>query len=94
VISRRAVRDFALMHADAATPLDVWYRIAKSSRWRKLVEVRAACPSAEAVGELTVFNVKGNTYRLIARIDYRSGTIFIRAILTHADYDKGDWKRR
>jgi len=93
VISRRALRDFSRNHVDSARALDAWYRIAKASRWKSLVEVQATWPSAEAVGQLTVFNVKGNTYRLIARINYLSGTLFIRAVLTHAEYDKGNWKR-
>ncbi len=93
VISRRSLRDFAVTHANAGMALDAWYRIAKAARWNNLVEVQATWPSAEAVGELTVFNIKGNTYRLIARINYRSGTLFIRSVLTHAEYDKGTWKR-
>ena len=93
IISRRALRDFAATHANAEAPLDAWYRIAKAAVWKNLVEIQATWPSAEAVGELTVFNIKGNTYRLIARINYRSGTIFIRAVLTHTEYDKGAWKQ-
>ena len=92
VISRRALRDFAATHAGAEVPLDAWYRIAKAAQWKHLVEVQATWPSAESVGDLTVFNVKGNTYRLIVRINYRTGTIFIRDVLTHAEYDKGKWK--
>nr|WP_309730775.1 type II toxin-antitoxin system HigB family toxin [Chamaesiphon sp. OTE_75_metabat_556] len=53
---------------------------------------RAAYPSADLVGIYTVFNIKGNHYRLIAQINYRSGTIFVRNILTHAEYDKEQWK--
>ena len=93
VISRRALRYFALGHANSDRPLDAWYKIAKAARWRNLAEIQRTWPSAEAVGELTVFNIKGNTYRLIARINYRNGTLFIRAVLTHAGYDKGNWKR-
>jgi mRNA interferase HigB len=93
IISRRALRDFAIIHANAEAPLDTWYRIAKAAAWKSLVEIQETWPSSEAVGELTIFNIKGNTYRLVARINYRSGTIFIRAVLTHAEYDKGAWKR-
>jgi mRNA interferase HigB len=92
VISRKALRDFAATHADAATPLDAWYRIAKQASWASLVDVRAVYPSADLVGAFVVFNIKGNAYRLIARIDFRSKTLFIRGIYTHADYDRGKWK--
>lgn len=93
VISRRALKEFATVHSGAGVALDAWYRIAKAARCGNLIEVQMTFPSAEAVGELTVFNIKGNTYRLIARINYESGTLFIRAVLTHSEYDKGAWKR-
>lgn len=41
----------------------------------------------------TVFNLGGNSFRLIAGINYESQTIFIKDVLTHAEYDKGDWKK-
>jgi mRNA interferase HigB len=54
--------------------------------------VRRTYSAAEAVGDYTVFNIKGNTYRLIARIEYRLQIIFVKAVLTHAEYDKDQWK--
>lgn len=50
----------------------------------------AAWPTADQVGRLTVFNIGGNEYRLVTYIDYRRHKVFIRAVLTHAGYDKGD----
>jgi mRNA interferase HigB len=49
-------------------------------------------PSADLVGELVVFNVRGNRYRLITRFIYEKGRVYIRRVLTHAEYDRGDWK--
>jgi len=49
-------------------------------------------PSADGVGKYTVFNIKGNAYRLIVEINYRSRRLFLRHVLTHAEYDKGAWK--
>lgn len=92
IISRKRLLAFALVHADAEVSLDTWYRIAKSAEWQNLVELKEAYPSADLVGIYTVFNIKGNHYRLIAEINYRSGTLFVRNILTHAEYDKEDWK--
>ncbi len=51
------------------------------------------CPSADGVGKYTVFNIKGNAFRLIAEINYRTGRLYIRHVLTHAAYDRGGWKR-
>jgi len=74
-------------------PLDIWYRIAKKATWRNLMEVRRELPTADAVGEFTVFNIKGNAYRLITEINYRTGRVFLRYVLTHAEYSKGGWKK-
>lgn len=80
-------------HADLAGPLDIWYRLAKRAEWRSLEDVRATFPAADAVGRYTVFNIKGNGYRLIVEMNYRTGRVFIRHVLTHADYDKGGWNQ-
>jgi mRNA interferase HigB len=92
VLSRKALKEAAQKHGDLAKPLDVWYRIAKGADWKSLADVCAIFPSADAVGKYTVFNVKGNAYRLIVEINYRTGRVFIRYILTHQEYDKDKWK--
>jgi mRNA interferase HigB len=94
VISRKALRDFADSHRDAEAPLDDWYRIAKRSRWTSIVDVRKPYPQADAVGEFTVFNVGGNKYQLATFINYRTGKIFVRHVMTHGEYSREDWKRR
>ncbi len=93
VISRKALRAFAESHGDAAAPLDVWYKTAKAAQWKNLTEVQQTYSAAQAVEGLTVFNIKGNDYRLIVNIRYAYGIIFIHWIGTHAEYDKGKWKR-
>lgn len=92
VISRKKLVEFSAIHADAETALDTWYRATKTANWHNLVEVKEVFPSADLFGVFTVFNIKGNRYRLIAEINYRSGTVFVRHILTHSNYDKGSWK--
>lgn len=93
VISRKRLLEAAQVHADLSAPLDAWYRIAKKAEWRSLEDVRRVFPSADGVGKFTVFNFKGNTFRLIAEVNYSSGRIYIRHVLTHAAYDTGGWKR-
>ena len=93
IITRRRLLEFGERHADAAEPLDVWFRTAKAAKWSSLVDVRGALPAADLVGDLTVFNIKGNAYRLVTFVNYRSQAIYIRDILTHAEYSKGGWKR-
>jgi mRNA interferase HigB len=92
VISRKALKDVVSRHADLESPLDTWYRIAKKAQWKSLTDVRKTYSSADAVGEYTVFNIKGNEYRLIVKIHYETGRIFIDNVLTHAEYDKDRWK--
>ncbi len=93
VISRKRLLDAAKRHGDLSAPLDLWYRVAKKAEWKSLDEVRQTFPSADAVGKYTVFNIKGNSYRMIAEINYRSRRIFVRQVLSHADYERGGWKQ-
>jgi len=90
IISRKMLREFVQRHPDSATPLDAWFRIASAARWQSLADVRQAYPHADLVVRFTVFNVKGNTYRLITVIKYAPAIIYIRKVMTHGEYDKGD----
>ena len=93
VISRKKLREAAALHGDLEIPLDIWFRIAKTAHWKSLLEVRQVFPSADQVEGYTVFNIKGNAYRLITKIFYKYGRVYVRHVLTHAEYDKGDWKK-
>ena len=92
VISYRRLREFAEKHADSREALENWYRIASKAAWSNLVEVQTVFPKAEAVSNFTVFNLKGNRYRLIVSIDYQKQLIYVKYVLTHAEYDKEKWK--
>jgi mRNA interferase HigB len=92
VISRRKLKEAATRHDDLEGALDAWFRITKKTLWRNLAEVRKTFASADSVGKWTVFNIKGNQYRLIAEINYVFGRIYIRHVLTRAEYDRGGWK--
>ena len=94
VISRKALREFADDHKDAERPLDDWYRTTKRLRWTSLVDVRKTYPHADAVDKFTVFNIGGNKYRLAAQIDYRTGKVYVRHVMTHEEYSREDWKKR
>jgi mRNA interferase HigB len=93
VISKPAILTFAGKHPDALVPLMNWYRIARKARWSSLAEVKRDFGHADIVGRRTVFNIHGNDYRLIARVNFRTHRVFILHILTHSAYNKGDWKR-
>ncbi len=92
IISRKKLKEAAVRRVELEGPLDAWFRIAKKAAWRSLADVRKTFSSADAAGKWTVFNIKGNQYRLIAEINYNSGRIYIRHVLTHAEYNRGGWK--
>jgi mRNA interferase HigB len=69
-----------------------WYRTTKRAAWRSLMETRRDFPHADSVGVFTVFNIGGNNFRLIAAIKYRWQIVYVRHILTHAEYEKDKWK--
>lgn len=83
VISRKALRGFADAHKDAETPLDDWYRTVKRLQWVSLVDIRNTYPHADAVGNFTVFNIGENKYWLATYINYRTGKVYIRHVMTH-----------
>ncbi len=93
VISRKKLKEAAARRADLEGPLGAWFRIAKKALWRNLSDVRQTYSSADSVDKWTVFNIKGNQYRLITEINYQFGRIYIRHVLTHAEYDRGGWKQ-
>jgi mRNA interferase HigB len=89
VISRKPLREFAARHPPAKAPLDAWYAEACRADWASFADVKATYGSADVVsGNRVVFNIGGNKYRLIVKVAYRSRTIYVRFVGTHADYDK------
>lgn len=92
VISRKAIVRYTERHAEAGASLDTWYRVTRRADWRSLADVRAVFPNADRVAGKYVFNIAHNRYRLIAEINFRSGCVFIRDILTHAEYERGGWQ--
>jgi len=98
VISRHKIKEFTASHGSSLSALDSWYRIIKRNNFSSFQDLRSTFPSADRVvlengANLTVFNIAGNNLRLIAAIHYQSQILFIRHILTHAEYAKNKWKR-
>ena len=91
-ISLKEIHAFVKVHSDSEASLTASYKIARKAQWRSLQEVRQVYPHADLVGRYTVFNIKGNHYRLIAEVNYKYQQILIREILTHKEYAKDRWK--
>jgi len=92
LISIRNLRADAGKFPDATEQVEAWYDVVKCASWQHLEDVKQIYSSADSVGNFTVFNIKGNAYRLIVDIDYETQTIYYKYFLTHADYDKDRWK--
>jgi mRNA interferase HigB len=91
VIAKSTLRQFWLKHADSEQALKAWYQETDSSAWQHPNDIKAEYPSASILGNnRIVFNIKGNNYRLIVKINYAYQMCWIRFIGTHAEYDKID----
>ena len=92
IISNSALRAFAALHPQANEPLQGWRRVIEKNRFDHWAELKATFNTMDKVGELTVFDIGGNKYRLIAYIRFEKQILYIKTVLTHQDYDKGAWK--
>src|SRR5436305_1003771 len=92
IISKKRLVAAGQRHPDALAPLIRWYRVARKALWNDVHEARADFPHADPVGKFTVFNIKKNEYRLITVVHYNRFKVYVRAVLTHEEYDKGKWK--
>ena len=91
--------DFIATHRDAESSLNRWRQAAENARWESLIDVRRTFPTADGVYVrrrviVTVFNIRGNNYRLLTTIVYGLELITVLDLLTHAEYDKGKWKSK
>ncbi|KTT16247.1 type II toxin-antitoxin system HigB family toxin [Pseudacidovorax intermedius] len=81
--------DFKRKHADARGPLDAWRSEAERSRWTGPQDIKTRYPNASILADnKVIFNIMGNTYRLVIKAKYRNGLILIEWVGTHAEYDK------
>ena len=93
IISRKALREFAQRHPDSKTALDSWFHLVRTNQFESFNALRQVFPSADKVGDLIVFDIGGNKYRLITAIHFNRQKVYVRHILTHPEYDKGRWKK-
>ena len=80
------------MHADANQPLQDFRSLLESCTFANFAQLKATFASVDKVGERYVFNIGGNKYRLVAAIAFKPGLLWVKAVLTHSEYDKGAWK--
>lgn len=92
IVKRGALIAFWQEHPGARASLESWYGVVRGATWQTPAEMRAVYHNADLVGRRTVFNIAGNKYRLIARVNYQAQRVFVLYILTHSEYDRGKWK--
>ena len=92
IISNRALRVFAAEHPQALESLQAWRRVIEKNRFGNWAELKVAFNAIDRVGELTVFDIGGNKYRVITYIRFEKQIVYVKAVLTHREYDKGAWK--
>lgn len=89
IITRKRLLDFGKKYASAAGPLLEWERIMRRKEYSQHLDVKADFPKADFIGpRRTVFNICGNQYRLVVDMRYDIGRIYIRHVVTHAEYDR------
>ena len=93
VITRKRLNEFAGEYPETKTALVHWYQLVKQNDFISFSELRLMFPSADQISKLTIFNIGGNKARLVAAIHYNRKKIYIRAVLTHAEYDEDRWRK-
>ncbi len=89
IISRRTLREYWQTHPDAKQPLQAWYTNVKRADWRTPNDVKVSYRNASFVANnRVIFNIKGNSYRLVVAINYEYRIVYIRFIGTHQEYDR------
>lgn len=91
VFSKAILRDFWKKHSSSEQQLKAWYKETENSSWKFPGDIKKEYPSASIVANnRVVFNINGNKYRLVVKINYQRGWVFVRFIGTHIDYDSID----
>ena len=93
MISKRGLLTLTAKHPDTEIECLDWYRIAAAATWTRFDDVRADYPSVDLVGQVLIFNIGRNRYRLIATVFFATHEIYIKALLTHKEYDREEWKK-
>lgn len=92
LISNKPLREFAAVHPDAEASLQAWRRLIERGDFHSFAALRETFATVDKVGPRYVFNIGGNKYRLVAAIAFQPRIVWVKAVLTHGEYDKGAWK--
>jgi mRNA interferase HigB len=93
IVSRKAIKEATAKHGEWGASLNAWHKITKNADWKNFADVRKSWKNSDAVGRFVVFDISHNRCRLIASIKYKWRMVYIRHILSHAEYDEKEWQR-
>ena len=89
IIARKTLRIFWEKHADAEMSLRAWFHEAKVAKWKNFQQIKKLYPAADVrLNNRVIFDIKGNRYRLIAKIHYNTGIVYLRFVGTHEQYSR------
>jgi mRNA interferase HigB len=89
IIAKRTLKEYWVKHSDSEQYLKTWYDSARNSNWKSPTDIKNTYANASIIANnRVVFNIKGNSHRLIVKFNYERQWAFIRFIGTHAEYDK------
>lgn len=95
ILTRNPIEDFKVQHPDSSTSLEIWYSILAKNDFQGPEQLQQVFGNKlDIVLKGYVFNISGNKYRLAASIHFNTQMVFIREIMTHAEYSKNTWKQR
>jgi len=97
IVSKRRLREFWEVHPDARPALETWFKIAERADWANFADVRTTFASVSGIPldcgiTAIVFNIAGNKFRLVTRIEYPFHVVYVKMVLTHRQYDTDRWK--
>lgn len=96
VITRKALTEFWRIHPKAEAPLRTWLKLISKHAYMNLAELKQAFSTVDYVPidrGYYIFNIGGNNYRLVSAIHFNRQKVYVRYVLTHAEYSRGDWKK-
>jgi mRNA interferase HigB len=93
VISKKVLEAKIAQHTECGRQARAWLSVVRKLHWTCLEDVRKYFRSADQVGPLLIFNLRGNRFRLIVRVSWQTERLFVKELLTHAEYDRKEWLR-
>ena len=80
-------------HPETNAALDAWWKVVRAARWQHFDECRRSFTTADLVGRSLIFDICGNNYRLITVVSWRNQRIYVKALLTHREYERNTWHK-